>query len=68
MKDYFQNILKKSVKFRIGSLLWGMFSGAGVKPFIWLHGKVNIAMYKNIIELHDVPSLKISSASNHIFM
>ena len=38
--------------------MWGLFSGAGVESVIWLYGKVNATVYKNIFEQHVIPFIQ----------
>lgn len=44
----------------------GLFSNSG--SLIWLHGKLNAEVYKNIIEQYMVPSLRASPILRPIFI
>ena len=51
--------LKASVKFSGGSvMIWGMISGDGVGPLVWLQGKVNTGVYKQLVKDHVLPVLR----------
>ena len=51
--------LKAGVKFSGGSVMvWGMISGDGVGPLVWLQGKVNTGVYKQLVKDHVLPVLK----------
>jgi transposase len=51
--------VKVSAKFGGGSIMvWGVFSAAGVGPLVRLHGSVNSAIYKALLEEHLLPHLK----------
>ncbi|KAI5086608.1 hypothetical protein C0J45_23324, partial [Silurus meridionalis] len=49
-------------------MVWGMFSAAGVGPFIELHGRVNANVYQNLLQQHMVPSLSLSPNQPAVFM
>lgn len=60
---------KKTVKFGGGSVMvFGMFSGQGTTPLVRLEGRVNAAMYKNMIQDHVAPIIRNSGIDSAIFM
>ena len=61
--------LKASVKFGGGSVMvYGMISGNGVGPLVWLLGKVNAGVYKQLVKDHVLPVLRNSTKQPSIFM
>ena len=60
---------KKTVKFGGGSvILFGMISSQGTTPLVRLNTRVNVAIYKNLLQNHVVPILQESTCANPIFM
>ncbi len=49
-------------------VVWGMFSEAGVRPLIKIHGRVNAIVYQNLLQQHALPSLQASPSQPPILM
>ena len=61
--------VKKTVKFGGGSVMvWGVISAAGSGPLVRLHGRVNAAVHKELLQQHAVPYLRAATAQPPIFM
>ena len=61
--------LKASVKFGGKSVMvWGMISGDGEGPLVWLQGKVNAGVYKQLMKDHVLPVLWNSTKQPSQFM
>ena len=39
-------------------MVFGMILAAGTGPLVWLHGKMNVTVYKEILKKHVVPNLR----------
>ena len=56
---YSPQCTKSSIKFGGGSVMvFGMISAAGTGPLVRLHGKINAAVYKEILKKRVCPNLK----------
>ena len=49
-------------------MVFGMISGDGVGSLVRLHGKVNAAVYKQLVKDHVLPVLRNSTKQQSIFM
>ena len=49
-------------------MVWGVISTAGPGPLVRLHGTVNPAVYKELLQQHAVPYLRAETAQLSIFM
>ena len=54
-----KDILQSSVKFGGGSVMvFGIISAAGRGPLVRLHGRINAAVYKEMLRQHVLPTLR----------
>ncbi len=49
-------------------MVFGMISTAGTGPLVRLHGKINAAVYKEILKKHVVPNLRTAINQPALFM
>ena len=54
--------------YRGSVMVWGMISGDGVGPLVWLQGKVNAGVYKQLVKDHVLHVLRNSTKQPSIFM
>ena len=61
--------IKRSVKYGGGSMMvFGMISAAGPGPLVGLHGRINAAVYKEMLRQHVLPTLRSVASQPAIFM
>ena len=66
---YSPKCIKRSVKFGGGSVMvFGMISAAGPGPHVRLHGRINAAVYKEMLRQHVLPTLRSAANQPAIFM
>ena len=67
-EQYSPQCTKSSIKFERGSVMvFGMILAAGTGPLVRLHGKINTAVYKDILKKH-VPNLRTAINQPAVFM
>lgn len=66
---YSPKCIKSSVKFGGGSVMvFGMISAAGPGPLVRLHGRINAAVYKELLKQHVLPPLRTAVNQPAVFM
>ena len=66
---YSPKCIKRSVKFGGGSVMvFGMISAAGPGPLVRLHGRINAAVYKEMLRQHVLPTLRFAADQPAIFI
>ena len=67
-KRYSPQYTKSSVKFGGGSVMvFSMIPTDGTGPLVWLHSKINTAVYKEILKKHVVPNLRTEINQTAVF-
>ena len=49
-------------------MVFGMISDTDTGPLVWLDGKINATVYKEILKKHVVPNLKTAINQQAVFM
>ena len=49
-------------------MVFSIISAAGTGPLVWLHGKINVTVYKKILKKHVVPNLRTAINQPAVFI